>query len=288
MADVSENCVFYSGSPRYRPSSAHFAHIASVEQGVRNRAKRSLQSSWSSLEFFTQYSIGRCSLLRESNSIQGSVSEQDNVISGGRLREMNEELLVSAARSGDCTAFMELCGRHSSQIRWRIHRITRNPEDAEDAFQDTLLRAFLNLKRFEGRSSFSSWLTRIAINSALGLLRKKRASELPIPLSSDNSANWILGEIPDQSETPEVYCERREKEELLRSAILRLPPIFREVVELRHEREYSALEIAEVLGISVAAAKSRLSRARKAVRQLSTSGAARRVHTMTRSYQKGD
>ncbi len=227
-------------------------------------------------------------MLRESNSIQGSIPEQDNVIIGACLREMAEELLVSAARSGDHTAFMELCGRHSRQIRWRIHRITRNREDAEDAFQDTLLRAFLNLKSFEGRSSFSSWLTRIAINSALGILRKKRSSELPLLLASDNSENWVLWEIPDQSETPEAYCERREKEELLKCAILRLPSIFREVVELRHEREYSALEIAELLGISVAAAKSRLSRARKAVRQLSTSGAVRRVHTMTRSYQKGD
>lgn len=207
---------------------------------------------------------------------------------GGCIREMNEELLVSAARSGDRTAFMELCGRHSKQIWWKIHRITRNREDTEDAFQDALLRSFLHLKSFEGRSSFSSWLTRIAINSALGILRKKRASELPILLSSDNSENWMCWEIPDQSETPEDYCERREKEELLRSAILRLPSIFREVVELRHEREYSAHEIAEALGISVAAVKSRLSRARKAVQQLSASGAVRRHHTMTRSYEKGD
>jgi RNA polymerase sigma-70 factor (ECF subfamily) len=227
-------------------------------------------------------------LPRESNSIQRSISEQDDVIIGGCFREMNEELLVSAARSGDHTAFMELCGRHSGQIRWKIHRITWNREDSEDAFQDTLLRAFLNLKSFEGRSSFSSWLTRIAINSALGILRKRRASELPILLSSDNSANWIPWEIPDQSETPEAYYERREKEELLRGAILRLPSIFREVVELRHEREYSANQIAESLGISVAAAKSRLSRARKAVQQLSTSGAGRRLHTIPRSYEKGD
>ena|GEM_PF-680524 len=204
------------------------------------------------------------------------------------LREMDEGLLVTAARSGDHTAFMELCGRHSRQIRWKIHRIMQNREDAEDAFQDTLLRAFLNLESFEGRSSFSSWLMRIAINSALGILRKKGTSELPLLLASDNSENWVLGQIPDRSETPEAYCERRQEEELLKSAILRLPPILREVVELRHEREYSALEIAELLGISVAAAKSRLSRARKAVRHLSISGAVRRVRRIRRSCQKAD
>jgi RNA polymerase sigma-70 factor, ECF subfamily len=214
-------------------------------------------------------------LSREGNSNSTSIPKQSNVIIGKCCEEMNEELLLSAARSGDSTAFMELCGRHSIQIRRRIQRITRNHEDAEDAFQDTLLKAFINLKSFEGRSGFSSWLTRIAINCALGLLRKKRASELPILPSTDDSDNWRLTEIPDQSETPEAYCERREKQELLRSAILRLPSIFREVIELKHSREYSANEIAEALGISVAAAKTRLSRARRAVQQFFMSGSLR-------------
>ena len=147
-----------------------------------------------------------------------------------------------------------------------IQRITRNREDTEDAFQDTLLRAHIHLQRFEGRSTFSSWLTRVAINSALQVLRKRRASELPMLVPPDDSENWRPWEIADQSETPEAYCERREREELLRSAILRLPSIFREVMELKHARECSTIEIAEALGISVPTAKSRLMRARKAVR----------------------
>lgn len=222
-----------------------------------------------------QYAIGRCSLSTEGNSNYTSIPQQNNVITGECSEEINEAVLLSAARRGDQMAFMKLCGRHSSQIRWRIHRITRNHEDAEDAFQDTLLKAFVNLESFEGRSGFSSWLTRIAINCALGLLRKKRASEPLILPSTDDSDSWRLRKIPDESETPEAYCERREKQELLRTAILRLPSVFREVIELKHAREYSANEIAEALGISVAAAKTRLSRARRAVHQLFMSNSLR-------------
>ena len=179
-----------------------------------------------------------------------------------------------------------------------IQRITRNREDTEDAFQDTLLRALIHLQRFEGRSAFSSWLTRIAINSALQVLRKRRASELPMLVPTDDSEDWRPLEIADQSETPEAYCERREREDLLRSAILCLPSIFREVIELKHAREYSTIEIAEALGITVGAAKSRLVRARRAVQQLSRSGRGAlktskknspdsRPRTMARSCEKG-
>lgn len=209
----------------------------------------------------------------QTNSEHGSISAQDHVSIGECIQEINDELLLSAARSGDSAAFTELCQRHSRKILLRIQRITRNREDTEDALQDTLLRAFIHLQSFEGRSTFSSWLTRIGINSALQLLRKRRASELLMPVPPDDSEDWRPSEIADQSETPEACCERREREQLLRSAILRLPSIFREVIELRHVREYSTIEIAEALGITVAAAKSRLVRARKAVQQLSISGA---------------
>lgn len=129
--------------------------------------------------------------------------------------------------------------------------------------QDSLLRAFLNLKNFEGRSTFSSWLTRIAINSALMFLRKRRGFEISVDHACDGSQTW---EPWDQAETPEANFAQREKEALLRYAILRLPPTFREVIELRHTKECSTSEIAQTLGISVSATKSRLLRARVAMR----------------------
>ena len=87
--------------------------------------------------------------------------------------EMSEPLLISAAKSGDAVAFVELSKRHSNKILRRAYRIVKNWQDAEDVLQESLMRAFLHLKDFEERSSFSSWLTRIAINFALMDLRKK-------------------------------------------------------------------------------------------------------------------
>ena len=184
----------------------------------------------------------------------------------GSRRELNDQLLVSAAQSGDRGAFVELCERHSKKLLQTIYRITQNWEDAEDVLQDALLRAFLNLNGFEGRSSFSSWLTRIAINSAFMFLRKRRRREVSIDHPGDDSETWAALELRDRTETPEAHAARREKETLLRCAILRLPSTFREVIELRHAQEYSTSEIAAALGISVSATKSRLSRARAAMR----------------------
>jgi RNA polymerase sigma-70 factor (ECF subfamily) len=94
---------------------------------------------------------------------------------------MCEQALVAAAKQGQAEAFATLCQPLARKLIQSAHRITRNREDAEDALQDALLSAFIHMKNFDGRSSFSTWLTRIAINSALMTLRKKRSSrEIPI------------------------------------------------------------------------------------------------------------
>jgi RNA polymerase sigma-70 factor, ECF subfamily len=130
------------------------------------------------------------------------------------------------------------------------------------------LRAFVHVKSFEGRSTFASWLTRIATNSALMVLRKRRSgAEISIEQMSDDSENSRGWEPPDYAETPEANYARRESEELLRKTIQRLPCIFRDVVELQHAQEYSTSQLAEELGISPSAAKSRLMRARKTMRR---------------------
>ena len=181
--------------------------------------------------------------------------------------EMSDEVLVSTAKSGDANAFVELSKRHSNRVLQTTYRITRNRQDAEDALQDSLLKAFTHLKDFQEKSSFSTWLTRIAINSALMILRKKRVCvEISIDGSDDSGEKYERWEPRSLTEDPENRFARREREELLRDAILRLPPVVREAVELRQARDYSAREIAQALGISVAAVKSRLSRARLTLR----------------------
>ena len=187
------------------------------------------------------------------------------------LKDLNDDLLVTVAKTGDVSAFVELRERHSTKILRTLYLITKNTEDAEDALQETFLKVFMHLKKFESRSSFSSWATRIAINSALMILRKKRSwKEISIDSAGDDCG--IVGrlELRDFSEDPEHCYARREREEFLRSAILRLRPALRDVIELRLTEEYSMQELAECLGISTTAAKSRLLRARLALQTFLT------------------
>ncbi len=204
----------------------------------------------------------------QADLVNTSIPEHNNVVIAGCLSTMDDMRLVSAASAGDHSAFTELYERHSRKVLSSIYRITKNQEDAEDAFQDAILRAFVHLKSFEGRSNFTSWLTRIAINSALMVLRKRRGGEVSFEqICDDSEKNSRAWEPRDQAETPERRYARRESEELLRGAIQRLPCIFREAVELQFAREYSTSQIAQELGISLSAAKSRLMRARKTMRR---------------------
>ena len=183
------------------------------------------------------------------------------------LNEMSEGMLLSAAKSGDAVAFVELSRRHSNKILRRAYRIVKNRQDAEDVLQESLLRAFLHLKDFEERSSFSSWLTRIAINFSLMSLRKKRGHvEIPMETINDGLEIHYRWEPKDPAESPEGHCSRRERENLLQGAIRQLPPMLQQVVQLKLIDGRSGEEVSQILGISVPAAKSRLARAKMALR----------------------
>ena len=187
--------------------------------------------------------------------------------------EVSEQLLISAAKSGDTVAFVELSRRHSHKILRRAYRIVKNWQDAEDVLQESLMRAFLHLKDFEERSSFSSWLTRIAINFSLMGLRKKRGQvEISMEFINDDHEVAYRWEPRDPAESPESHCSRRETEALLEIAIRQLPPILRQVVQLNLIDGRSGEEVAQTLGISVPAAKSRLARAKTALRISLSSG----------------
>jgi RNA polymerase sigma-70 factor (ECF subfamily) len=156
------------------------------------------------------------------------------------------------------------------KILQAAYRITKNREDAEDARQDSFLRAFLHIKDFDGRSRFSTWLTRIAINSALMILRKKRTS-LEIPnghLLDFNTIESYPG-VSTWAPNPEAQYQRRERERLLRRAIRGLRPSLRVVVEIQQLQERSIEEAAKTMGITVGAAKARLFHARAALRKAS-------------------
>jgi RNA polymerase sigma-70 factor, ECF subfamily len=187
--------------------------------------------------------------------------------SGGDIRKATDDLLTLAAKSGDGSAFVELSRRHSKRIHLHVFRILGNWEDAEDVVQDSLLRAFRHLDQFRGTCGFSTWLTRIAINSALMELRKRRARPaISYDRTADSNGAVESWEFPDLAPSPERLCVSQETEVLLRGAILRLPWCYQTVTEMYHAKEYSTNEIAQDLGISVAAVKSRLYRARKTLR----------------------
>jgi RNA polymerase sigma factor (sigma-70 family) len=187
---------------------------------------------------------------------------------GSESQQPAEERLVKAAKAGHSTAFGALCERYSQQLLRVAHRITRNHEDSEDAVQDALMRAFVHLRDFDGRSSFSTWLTRIAINSALMILRKKRNSlELATASTDDLEMSAVSYQIADRAPNPERRYAKSEEEQILRHAIHSLRPTLRKVVEVQHLQELSMRETAEEMCISVAAAKGRLFHAKAALRR---------------------
>jgi RNA polymerase sigma factor (sigma-70 family) len=175
--------------------------------------------------------------------------------------------LVAAAKDGDHQAYAELCRRHSQQILRTILRITRDVADAEDTLQETLLKAYVHMGRFEGRSAFSSWLTRIAINSALMLSRKKRSQPAYSFESDSDVDDFKLPEPIETSYNPEESCIQNALEDELDHAIRYLSPTLRAVVQIRYREDASVSEIAKILGISESAVKSRLLRARSKLRR---------------------
>ena len=184
---------------------------------------------------------------------------------------LGEKQLVEAAKRGDHGAFDILCHKYSAQLVRSAFRVTRNAEDAEDAVQDALLSAFVHLRAFDGRSSFSTWLTRIAINSALMLLRKRKTTlALAMESADESTEGGPLYEIPDLSPSPESQLARREEHALLDKAIKKLRPSLRNVIELQHLEERSIPEAAKAIGISVVAVKSRIFHAKAALRKSPT------------------
>ncbi len=176
--------------------------------------------------------------------------------------------LVAGAKTGDARAFELLVQRHKGKIFLVVQRMTRNREDSEDVVQQSFQKAFVHLKDFQGESLFSTWLTRIAINEALMLLRRKRGSrEGPIAESTTEDETALPMDVPDSGPNPEDSCLRREQERILSAAVNELTPGMREAIELRELGELSTGETAQVMGLSVGAVKARIFHGRRKLRK---------------------
>ena len=179
-----------------------------------------------------------------------------------------EASLVAAAKRGHRAAFGELCEFHAKRIFHTLFRITKNREDAEDALQDSFVSALIHLEDFDGRSTFSTWLTRIAINSALMKLRKNRGSrEIPMDEPTGGGDALLRFEPADGHPDPEEQYVQQERQKVVAGVVRGLRPTLRNVIEIREFQEGSMKETAQKLGISLAAAKARLFHARAALRK---------------------
>jgi len=174
--------------------------------------------------------------------------------------------LVAAAKCGDTHAFEKLVLRYKRRVFAIAQRITNNHEDAEDVVQDCFHKAFLHLDAFQERSQFSTWLTRIAMNEAFMLLRRRRGVLEVLPDGTDDAGISVSEVFVDQSPTPEESCWRRERADLLTAAINRLGPKIRRTILLRNIEERSLEETAEILGTSIGIVKSRLFQGRRKLR----------------------
>lgn len=186
----------------------------------------------------------------------------------GRPAPPDESTLVRRAKSGDYEAFEKLVGLYEDRIYRLGMNITGNPEDAEDVLQEAFLKAFQNLSSFREDSRFYTWLVRIAVNEGLMKLRKRRSDKsVPLDDTVNEEGEVLPREFADWRPNPEQTLAQEEVRGILRKAAESLPPTFRTVFFLRDVEGLSTEETAEALGLSVAAVKARLFRARLHLRE---------------------
>jgi RNA polymerase sigma-70 factor (ECF subfamily) len=176
-----------------------------------------------------------------------------------------EHGLISRAVRGDASAFESLYSRHKRALFQTALRVLGNVEDAEDALQEGLLAAYRNLKRFEGRSQFSTWLTRIVINASL-MRRRSLRSRPAVSLenfSDEENTTPAEERFAAADPGPEQIYEQRELRNLIKANLAELSPVLREAFVLRESQGLSTSEAARALGVSENTLKARLWRARQ-------------------------
>jgi RNA polymerase sigma-70 factor (ECF subfamily) len=182
------------------------------------------------------------------------------------LKAVADEELVVFAQQGDNAAFAELIRRHQNSCLKLALSILRDRSDAEDEVQNALWKAYEHIGQFHQDAKFSTWLTRIVVNQCLMRLRQMKRARLVYLEDAVQGEEQMALDLPEQSDTPEQALGRTEVGQILRGEIARIPPLLRNVFLLRDVQQLPMADVAEQLGISIAAAKSRLLRARLELR----------------------
>ena len=170
--------------------------------------------------------------------------------------------MIAAAQRGDDQAFELLVREHQKNVYNLAFKLTGSEEDALDASQDAVLRAFQNLKSFRFESRVSVWLYRLTYNASMDIIKKSRRGRI-VPLPTDEEGSEL--DIPDDAPPPEEAVQRREELESVRRAVLELDPDKRRIILMREYQNMSYTAIAQALGVEEGTVKSRLARARMAL-----------------------
>lgn len=182
---------------------------------------------------------------------------------------MTEQELVARAQQGDQDAFARLVEANQNKIYSLALRMTGNPEDGADLAQEAFLRAWRSLPSFQGESSFSTWLYRLAHNLCIDFLRsEKRRRDALAVTSLDDEEGAAPMDVPDHRFTPEGELERRDLRQAIGQALLQLSDDHRQVLVLRELEGLSYGEIAACLNLEEGTVKSRIARARLALRKI--------------------
>lgn len=188
--------------------------------------------------------------------------------------EISDEAAVELTRRGDTDAFRVLVDRHSRAVYRLAWRMTANSHEAEDIVQETFLRAYKQLRRFDGRAAFGTWVHRIAVNCSLDLIRaRKRRQESSLLGAKDMGADdkgddRLLLNVPSADPSPERSLQSAQIRELLAAAMQELSDMERCAFTLRHHDGLGIEEISKALGVQPNAAKHSIFRALKKLRRV--------------------
>lgn len=179
---------------------------------------------------------------------------------------MEEHNLIELAKAGDQNAFRTLVETHQAMVYNLAYRMVNNPEDAADLTQEVFLSVWRNLRSFQGKSALSTWLYRLTANAAIDFLRRERRHPtVPLTGESPDREEREL-DIPDESASPQRALERKELQEAIEQGLATLSPDHRQILLLREMEGLSYQEIAQTLGLEEGTVKSRIARARLALR----------------------
>jgi RNA polymerase sigma-70 factor (ECF subfamily) len=176
--------------------------------------------------------------------------------------QLDDRALVARILEGDTDRFTELVGRYEKRIVNYVYRITRRYEDAHDLAQDIFVKVYMALDRYDPKYQFSTWLFRIAQNSAIDALRKKTVTEVPLTRPTEEEPGGKEREFADSGISPYRALKNKQLSAAIDKAVQDLPPDYRELIQLRHFAELSYEEIASMKKLPLGTVKNKLFRAR--------------------------